>query len=83
MHGLFALILLVHGLDADLREVHVGDVLHPVLVHVLAEPRVARADVQDLVLRLHQLRDYLLQPVVALVPVERLRVSALKDEYFV
>jgi hypothetical protein len=83
VHGLLAFVLVVHGLDADLGEVDIRDVLHAVLVHVLAQARVTRSDVQYLVIRLHQLRDYLLEAVVALVPVEWLGVSGFKPDYFV
>ena len=65
----------MHLLDDSERDVDVREVLIAVLVHFLAETRVATPDIQDLECRLDILGDDILDPGVSLVPVKGFLIS--------
>lgn len=71
----FFFVLILHGLDADVGDIDVGNLGISFLEHFLAEPGVARADIEDTVSLIHMGGDDVLEAAEPLVPVEGLRVS--------
>jgi hypothetical protein len=74
----FILILLHHGLGDGRGDVDISDVLVALVEHLLGQPGVAGAHVQDAVLGVYVALQDLFYPVEALVPVEWLWVAAVR-----
>ena len=70
------LVLLLHGLDADVGYIDIGNGPVPLVEHLLAEPGIARTHVEYFVGLIHMSGNDVLEPTVSLVPVEGLGIPA-------
>ena len=77
----FFFILVLHGLDADVGDIDVGYLGVALFEHLLAEPGVARAHVEDAVALVHMGGNDILESAESLVPVEGLGVSRYAAMY--
>jgi len=71
------LVLFLHGLDADIRNINISDGAVSLLKHLLTEPRIARANIEYSIGLINMSGDDILEPTVSLVPVKRLGIPKI------